>query len=631
MTEQNFGDLSGRITSQIGFLSTLVPGFRQNTYQFDIAFSAFASPTQTRNISLYLHDITSGSDIDIDLYADSNNNGRLDASDQLVAYSTNAGSTSETIDYSATAGTYFAEVTPYSFGVNTVLSSYMLDASATYDVGALGTSTISRGRFNVSATDPADVFEFSIVQATDINLNLHNINRGDADLWLYQDTNANGIFDTEDELVDLSVQDGYGLEESITYSAEADTYFAEVTRYDGDSASVSYDLDFSIVQPATTPDLTPSVSAPATFRPFDPSQVLVLSSNPTANHTIYLDFNGHTTFGTSWNNRHNATGSFETAAYDTDDDTSTFSASELSDIWETWQSVAEDFSPFDINVTTLLPSQNQLTKTGAFDTQWGIRVVVGGDGDWLGSDSDSLLGIASPSLDSFNDSTDTPVFVFSDNHSDGYTVAQTISHEVGHSLGLSHDDYAGFDSNGMFVGGEYYSGNSLWAPTMGNGDFAQLSQWDRGEYSSALNREDDLDIITGQNGFGYRDDDHSDYFARASELAIIGNAVETYGIIETNRDFDLFSFDSATGNIDLEINAFTQGPNLDILAELYNANRQLLGVSNPADSLGASFAADLAPGTYYVAITGAGQGDPLTGGYSDYGSLGQYSITGAIA
>ena len=53
-------------------------------------------------------------------------------------------------------------------------------------------------------------------------------------LWLYQDTNANGIFDTEDELVDLSVQDGYGLEESITYSAEADTYFAEVTRYDGD-------------------------------------------------------------------------------------------------------------------------------------------------------------------------------------------------------------------------------------------------------------------------------------------------------------------------------------------------------------------------------------------------------------
>ena len=166
---------------------------------------------------------------------------------------------------------------------------------------------------------------------------------------------------------------------------------------------------------------------------------------------------------------------------------------------------------------------------------------------------------------------------------------------------------------------------------MGNGDFAQLSQWDRGEYSSALNREDDLDIITGQNGFGYRDDDHSDYFARASELAITGNAVETYGIIETNRDFDLFSFDSATGNIDLEINAFTQGPNLDILAELYNANRQLLGVSNPADSLGASFAADLAPGTYYVAITGAGQGDPLTGGYSDYGSLGQYSITGAIA
>jgi Ca2+-binding RTX toxin-like protein len=36
----------------------------------------------------------------------------------------------------------------------------------------------------------------------------------------------------------------------------------------------------------------------------------------------------------------------------------------------------------------------------------------------------------------------------------------------------------------------------------------------------------------------------------------------------------------------------------------------------------------LAAGQYYLSISGVGKGDPLNGGYSDYGSLGVYRITG---
>jgi hypothetical protein len=55
-----------------------------------------------------------------------------------------------------------------------------------------------------------------------------------------------------------------------------------------------------------------------------------------------------------------------------------------------------------------------------------------------------------------------------------------------------------------------------------------------------------------------------------------------------------------------------------------------VAVSNPIGALNASFSLSLPAGTYYLSIDGTGEGDPLVTGYSDYGSLGYYSITGAI-
>jgi hypothetical protein len=49
-----------------------------------------------------------------------------------------------------------------------------------------------------------------------------------------------------------------------------------------------------------------------------------------------------------------------------------------------WRAVAEDFAPFNVDVTTEEPaSVEALRRVGTGDTQWGIRVVIGGScTDW---------------------------------------------------------------------------------------------------------------------------------------------------------------------------------------------------------------------------------------------------------
>ncbi|ULP70924.1 DUF4347 domain-containing protein [Nodularia sphaerocarpa] len=356
----------------------------------------------------------------------------------------------------------------------------------------------------------------------------------------------------------------------------------------------------------------------------DLSQTFFLNSLAGANHTIYLDFNGHTTSGTAWNQSYRST-NIVTPAFDLDGNPASFSSAELETIQYIWQRVAEDFIPFNVNVTTQEPTDiNDLIRSGANDTRWGVRAVIGGSGlDWIGQ---RLSGIAY--FDSFNWNTDTPTFIFSkDMAGQEKPTAETISHEVGHTLGLNHDGT-------ISPSEEYYyghgSGETGWAPIMGFSDFQNVTQWTKGEYRSATNTEDDLQIITTQNGFGYRTDDTGNTIATAKALNVSGTTLSGSGIIERNTDIDFYSFYTGAGAISLTVNPFTRGPNLDILAELYNSVGTLLVSSNPTESLFANIDTSVDAGTYYLKIDGVGKGDPFGTGYTDYGSLGQYFISGNI-
>lgn len=346
---------------------------------------------------------------------------------------------------------------------------------------------------------------------------------------------------------------------------------------------------------------------PSQDAPYGLENTFALESIPGADKTIYLDFDGHHSVNNSWG--HN----IQFPAFNRNGSPNDFSNSELVEIQKTWQNVAEDFLPFNVNVTTTDPGIAALTRTGGNDSTYGVRAVATQATNGFGN---GIGGVAI--TNSFNDSVDNPVFAFNKGTTNG---GMTISHEVGHSLGLAHDG----------LGNQTYhpgtgSGATGWGPIMGAPFGKNLTQWSNGDYVGATSQQNDLAIIANIiNGFGYRGDDFGNGIGNAAILDPSEPLFE-WGIIERNTDVDFFEFTTAGGNVVLDIRPFGEDPNLDILARLYNSAGEEIASDNGVSVLRAGFDQSLAAGSYFVSVEGTGR-DPR---YSDYGSLGFYTIEGNI-
>lgn len=343
-----------------------------------------------------------------------------------------------------------------------------------------------------------------------------------------------------------------------------------------------------------------------------------LASLPGADKTIYLDFDGHVTTGTSWNSSYGDP--IVTNPYDTNGNFDVWSTSELSDIRNTWAAVAEDYAPWNINVTTIEPPLADLAKSGTGDTKWGARVVITKDTFAnCGCGGFAYVG-------SFTSSIDTPSFVF---NTGLVGVAEAVSHEVGHMVGLSHD---GTSSTG------YYTGHSSsdtpgWAPIMGAGYYQPVTQWSKGEYLGANQLQDDTTIIgSATNGFGLRADDHGDSAATATPFNSATPSLS--GMIGTRADVDVFSFTTLGGAVTLNANPASVRPNLDITLTLRDSLGQTVTTVNPPTQLAATVSATLNPGSYTLEVSAVGIGNPLLSpptGFTDYANIGQYTVSGTIS
>ena len=354
-----------------------------------------------------------------------------------------------------------------------------------------------------------------------------------------------------------------------------------------------------------------------------------LASLPGADKTIYLDFDGHVTTGTNWNSQYGVT-TIVSSPYDTSGDNQSWSASELQVIRDTWAVVAEDFAPWNVNVTTIEPSVDDLRRSGSGDTRWGARVVFTPD-DWSGCGCGGHAYIGA-----FDDAVDEPTFVYNRSF---VGASEAASHEVGHMLGLAHD---GLSSGTAYYTGHQGAGEPGWAPIMGVAYYQPVGQWSFQEYFGANNDtssanygrgRDDVAIIsslTNGNGFGVKPDDHGD---PSSPTPLNGGTPSIDGVIATRTDVDAFSFTTTGGQVSFTATGDAISSNLDIELTLRNGFGTVMAQDNPIGSLDASLTATVGAGTYTVAIDGVGVGNPFVDpptGYTDYGSLGQYNLSGTI-
>jgi len=358
-----------------------------------------------------------------------------------------------------------------------------------------------------------------------------------------------------------------------------------------------------------------ATTAPAAL--FALPQTFFLHSKSNSTKKIFLDFDGHTLAANAWTAGYNGGTNIVAPPWDTDGVSTNFNATEQTAIQQIWFRVAEDYAPFDVDVTTEFPGEAALTRANSGDQVYGVRALISPISSYIGN----YGGIAYVGVfDSVGD-YNKPALIFPEKLGNSEkNIAEAISHEVGHTLGLSHDGVTG--------GAEYYTGQGNWAPIMGVGYYEPITQWSRGEYANANNTQNDFNVIM-QNGLVYRTDDAGNTTGAAKVLS--GLNITNSGILERTNDVDYFSVSTGGGAATFRVVPWERGADVHLLLALYNSAGTLLTNREVADTSSGVAAITiqrtLAAGTYFVSVEGTGSGDPLTTGYSDYGSVGNYTLT----
>jgi hypothetical protein len=332
-----------------------------------------------------------------------------------------------------------------------------------------------------------------------------------------------------------------------------------------------------------------------------------LNSFPSAKATFYLDFDGQTVNTPYWNKG--------VPFYATP---SKLTASQMDSAFKI---VAEDFRPFNVNVTT------DSAVYFAAPLLRRQRVIITDTSEWYAG----VGGVAY--FGSFIWGLEVPCFVFTDILKTGRNSSEAISHEIGHTLNLYHQSQC--NSTGGFVF-EYNPGRGVgetsWSPIMGDSYSRNLTVWHNGPTSfGCTSLQDDLAVITSStNGFGYRPDGVGNTIELATPISINVNTVGFSELINRTNDTDFYRIIlPKRGRLILTANPYNLGgnrvrANIDIEMSLYNGTT-LLQKYNPLTRLNAVLDTTLNTGIYHISINNVANAN-----ISNYGMIGSYSVEGTF-
>jgi PKD repeat protein len=385
------------------------------------------------------------------------------------------------------------------------------------------------------------------------------------------------------------------------------------------------------------------------------TDVYKLHSRPGASKVLYLDFTGPLIeAGSLWLGGRQ----FQAAPYSTD-------------IYPIWAGVADDYSGFDVDVTTEKPSNEALYRSNFEDQSYGFTVVISGSTD-MSICNGTCGGVAYLGVfNSVNNKSVQPAWVFTEMYPQENRVkyiSDVISHESGHSLGLCHKGigpHEGFNNTEIYYAGRYHATSSAntaflfkaYAPIMGKGYYAVLSHWSDGDYVWSNNRQSDLatieQIIPRVAADASSSKESAIPFGIVSISGNKSNIEKTVGNISSTDDIDYFTFtveyDQSEVNLLLSNCIYTECSkpedfdlgNLHIFATLYDAEGNVVKEFNQNKTPSIQVKTTLSPGIYYLAISSGSMAKKVSStsesdfynngdyeGYSALGSIGQYAITG---